>query len=168
MYRFAYFLLIIALFSITSCSSYKYIYDNDSRTLQHKLRSRRTGNAFWEGLKVAGTLTIALATNGEISAYNPDQKEFKNLNIRNTSADTLFVNMLADVKWDEEKFCDFMDLRIPPGKRCRMLVPKNTNYNIYFSKTPVPEDDEKIEINTDKYRRIDLFSGYSIEFKPKK
>ncbi len=151
--------MILMLTLLASCSSYKYLYDSQSRNLQHQLRARRTGNAFLEGFKVMGAFVLAIVTNSEIIDYNPDQKEFKNLNLRNSSGDTLYVNMLSDVKWDTASYCDFMDVRIPPGKNCRILVPKYTNYNIYFSNTPEPEDDEKIEINTEKFRKITLYSG---------
>ena len=147
------------LLLLTSCSSYKYFYDTPSRDLQQKLRTQRTGNAFFEGFKVVGAFVFALLTNSPVIDYNPDQKEFKNLNLFNSSPDTLFVNMLSDVKWDTTRYCDFMDIRIPPGKNCRMLVPKYTNYNIYFSNTPDPDDDEKIEINTEKFRKIAVYSG---------
>jgi hypothetical protein len=161
-------ILVSACFLIlaTSCSTYKYFNDSESRDLQHKLRGQRTGNVFLEGFKFIGSVIITLITNSDIVGYNPEEKTFRNLVLSNTSKDTLFVNMLSDTKWDEEKFCDFMDIRIPPGKNCRMLVPKFTNYNIYFSNTPEPDDDEKIEINTNKFRKIALYSGLSKKENP--
>ena len=38
------------------------------------------------------------------------------------------------------KYCDFLDFRIPPNSNCRILVPFDAEYNVYFSKTPESED----------------------------
>jgi hypothetical protein len=55
-----------------------------------------------------------------------------------------------------------MNIRIPPKQSCRMLVPVNASYNIYFSNTPQTDDDELLEINTTEKKRISLQPGMTL------
>jgi hypothetical protein len=70
--------------------------------------------------------------------------------------------MLADVYWDEENYCDFMDIRIPPHSNCKVLVPTDANYNLYFSNTQESEDDEKINFYTNGIKKISLYPGLTL------
>jgi hypothetical protein len=70
--------------------------------------------------------------------------------------------MLTDFFWDEDNYCDFMDIRIPPKEKCKLLLPVDANYNVYFSATPEKDDDEHIEINTNDFKRISLYPGLTL------
>jgi hypothetical protein len=70
--------------------------------------------------------------------------------------------MLTDIYWDKDDYCDFMDIRIPPKQSCRILVPVNAVYNVYFSETPQNDDDEMIEIKTSEKSRINLLPGMTL------
>ena len=96
------------------------------------------------------------------SSWVPSEQEFKKLNLINPTSDTIYVNMLTDVYWDEEDYCDFMDIRLPPKTNCKVLVPVNTNYNLYFSNTPESDDDEMLEIFTSDLKRVSLYPGLTI------
>jgi hypothetical protein len=67
--------------------------------------------------------------------------------------------MLTDIYWDENNYCDFMDIRIPPKKNCKILVPVNAEYNVYFSNTAQNDDDELLQINTSEFKKISLKTG---------
>lgn len=150
------FLSILIFFS--SCSSQHYIFDASSRERQKELRKSRSGNVFTDiGLMIASLFVMATL---EVDAgLFPEGQEFKKLKLINPTKDTIYVNMLTDIYWDQENFCDFMDIRIPPQEKCSMLVPVNANYNVYFSNTPEAEDDEMLEINTDDFKRLSLYPG---------
>ena len=150
------FLLMVA-FTI-SCSSPKYFHDTVSRDRQIELKKHRSGNVFADvGLTMA-SIFISTAVNVELGVY-PTGQDFKKLRIINPTSDTLYVNMLTDVYWDENNYCDFMDIRIPPNEKCKMLVPVDANYNLYFSNTLESDDDEMLEINTNKVKKISLYPG---------
>ena len=67
--------------------------------------------------------------------------------------------MLTDFMFRDNTYCDFMDIRIPPGENCRLLMPFGAVYNVYFSNTPTPDDDEMIQIDTGLKNRIILYPG---------
>ena len=128
------FLIAIGLF-ILSCSSPKYFYDESSYERQKELQSQRCSNVFCDVLLGIGSVFFAVATETEV-AYVPSEQQFKKLNLVNPGNDTIYVNMLTDLVWDKDNYCDFMDIRIPPHVTCNVLVPVNANYNLYFSNTP--------------------------------
>lgn len=151
------FFLSVSLF-FCSCSSQQYFFDASSRERQKELRKSRSGNVFTDvGLMLASMFVMATL---EVDAgIFPEGQEFKKLKLINPTTDTIYVNMLTDVYWDYEDFCDFMDIRIPPNEKCPILVPVNANYNVYFSNTPDEEDDEMLQINTDDFKRLSLYPG---------
>ncbi len=155
----AFLLSIILLFG--SCTTPQYIFDRGSNEMQKKLIKRRSGNVFGDiGLLLS---SVFLFSTVEVDRnYVLDDQEFKKINLINPTKDTIYINMLTDIYWDEENFCDFMDIRIPPHQKCKMLVPVNANYNVYFSNTLEQEDDEMIQINTDDLRRLSLYPGMTI------
>lgn len=158
--RFTLTTLIIALF-LGSCNTSKYIYDNSSFERQKELRKSRSGNVFADiGLSIASVFLLA-AVDVDLGLY-PDGHEFKSLNLINPTADTMYVNMLTDIYWDENDYCDFMDIRIPPNKECKVLIPVDANYNLYFSNTPENNDDEMLEIFTSDIKKISLQPGLTI------
>jgi hypothetical protein len=70
--------------------------------------------------------------------------------------------MLTDIYWDKNNYCDFMDIRIPPKEKCRILVPVNADYNVYFSQTPQDDDDEMIKINTKELNQLIIKPGITL------
>jgi hypothetical protein len=154
-------IILLSLVHFASCTSQKYFFDTESSERQKELRKHRSGNIF-DG--IGFTIISAFATETiEINAdFYPEGQEFKKLKLINPTKDTMYINMLTDVYWDEENFCDFMDIRIPPHKKCSMLVPVNANYNVYFSNTPGEEDDEMVEINTDDIGKLPLYPGLAV------
>jgi hypothetical protein len=149
-------LILILIFSSLSCNSYKYIHDSDSKKRQHEIQKNRSGNVVSGIFLTLGSAIFGAAT-GVYVGYTPEGQNFKRLIIKNPSTDTMYVNMLTDVSWDNENYCDFMDIRVPPGKKCKVLVPLDVTYNIYFGNTDHPEKDELLEINTAEIRKITLF-----------
>lgn len=158
--RFAFILFTVCFLSI-SCSSPKYFHDPSSSKRQKELKSSRSGNiASNISLGILSIFTDA-ALNVE-SSWEPSEQEFKKLNLINPTNDTIYVNMLSDVYWDKEDYCDFMDIRLPPNSNCKVLVPVNANYNLYFSNTPENDDDEMLEIFTSDLKRVSLYPGLTI------
>lgn len=150
--------LITVVGFLFSCSSPKYFHDPISRDRQQELKKHRSGNVFADiGVTIA-SIFVSAAVNVDLAMF-PKGQDFKKLKIINPTSDTLFVNMLTDVFWDEENYCDFMDIRIPPKEKCKVLVPVDANYNLYFSTTPENEDDEMLEVNTNDFKKISLYPG---------
>jgi hypothetical protein len=148
----------VVLAFLFSCATPKYFHDQVSRDRQKELKKHRSGNVFSDiGLTVA-SIFISTAVNVDLGMF-PSGQDFKKLKIINPTPDTLYVNMLTDVYWDENNYCDFMDIRIPPNEKCKVLVPVDANYNLYFSNTADSNDDEMLEINTNDFKKISLYQG---------
>jgi hypothetical protein len=137
----AYFILflIVTLFT-NSCSAPRYIHNEQSYKRQKELQNSRSANIFAD--ITLGLLSVASAAAFEKSIeWYPSEQKLKKLNLVNPTTDTIYVNMLTDILWDELDYCDFMDIRIPPKMECKVLVPINAKYNLYFSNTPQKDDD---------------------------
>ena len=142
-----------------SCTTGKYIHDEASIQRHKQLKGSKAGNFIGNALLATGSVIFS-AIIGSEEVYIPDEeKQFRKITLRNTSCDTLKVNMLTDFLISDSTYCDFMDIRIPPGENCRLLMPYGAAYNLYFSNTPGPDDDEMIEINTGYKKRIMLYPG---------
>lgn len=86
------------------------------------------------------------------------ERAFKRIAIINESTDSLFVNMVTDVVWKEDGYCDIMGIALPPGAKQKLLLPYPAAYNVFFQ-SPYTEE-EKLEVRTDsKLRRIRLRAG---------
>lgn len=151
-------LFSILVFLIQSCTTPKYFYDSSSHERQKELRSCRSDNVFCDIMSGIGSVFMGAILDTEIEFY-PDDQQFKKLHLRNPTSDTIYVNMLSDVIWDKEDYCDFMDIRIPAHLTCKVMVPLETTYNLYFSNTPQNDDDEMIEIFTTDVKKISLYPG---------
>jgi hypothetical protein len=103
-----------------------------------------------------GSVFMSAMLETEVEFY-PSEQQFKKINLMNPTNDTMYVNMLTDVIWDKEDYCDFMDIRIPPKLNCKVLVPVEANYNLYYSTTPQSNDDDMLEIYTSDVKRISLY-----------
>ncbi|HYQ57509.1 MAG TPA: hypothetical protein VEP89_09185 [Draconibacterium sp.] len=157
-----YFLILSMFMLLQSCSSPKYIYDKSSYERQKELRSSRGGNVFVDVMAGIGTVFVGAMLECEID-YFPSEQQFKKLNLINPTNDTIYVNMLTDLVWDNQNYCDFMDIRIPPKLNCKVMVPMHAAYNLYFSNTPQSDDDEMIEIYTTDVKRFSLYPGMTLE-----
>jgi hypothetical protein len=159
-------LSILILASITialsSCNSINYIHHSPSKKRQLELKKMRSKNTFGNIGLAVGSMVLSSAVDIEMDVF-PD-REFKKLKLLNKSNDTLYVNMLTDIYWDEQNYCDFYDLRIPPHKKSKLLVPVDANYNLYFSNTSIDTDDELLEINTNDFYKIVLYPGLISNF----
>lgn len=155
-----YFYLFIVCLHILfhACSTPQYIHDTASYERQKELQNCRSNNVFSEIIIGFGSVCTSAILDTDIGYY-PDEQQFKKLNLINTTSDTMYVNMLTDVIWDKEDYCDFMDIRIPPSLNCKVMVPVETLYNLYFSTTPQSDDDELMQINSSDTKNIKLYSG---------
>lgn len=153
--KLIFFFLVVLLFS---CATPKHIYHESSHQRQKELMNCRSSNVFCDIASGIGSVFFAAMLDSEVE-FNPSEQQFKKLNLVNTCTDTIYVNMLTDLVWDEEGYCDFMDIRIPPGLNCKLMVPLNANYNLYFSNTPEEHDDELMEIWTNDVKKISLYPG---------
>jgi len=153
--------LICTLF-LSSCISYRYINNDESLRLQKKIQGRRTANIAGGSLLTAGSAVLAFFT-GVYIGYLPGENSLKTIKLLNTSTDTLQVNLLSDTFWKDSIYCDFRDIRIPPGQKCRLLVPSSGLYNLYFSNTPnSEEDDEMIQVSPLTGAKISLTPGMTL------
>jgi len=148
-------LILVALVLLQACAAPKFFHDPSSLERQKELRNSRSANVFVDIGAAIGNTVLGAAFETEIG-FDISEQQFKKLNLLNTTGDTMYVNMLTDVYWDENNYCDFMDIRIPPKLNCKVMVPIDANYNIYFSTTPESEDDEMLEVNTSSIKRIKL------------
>lgn len=148
----------VALLMLYSCASPKYFHDESSYERQKELRGCRSSNVFCDIASGVSSVFFAAMLDSDVEFY-PTEQQFKKINLINTSNDTMYVNMLTDVVWDEKGYCDFMDIRIPPQLNCKVMVPIDANYNLYFSNTPESDDDELLEIFTNDVKTISLHPG---------
>ncbi len=156
MKKLIYFSLFTSfLILIQACATPQYIYDKSSYKRQKELCSSRSNNVFCEIMAGIGSVCASVILETEIGYY-PDEQQFKKLNLVNTTNDTMYINMLTDVIWDKTDYCDFMDIRIPPHLNCKVMVPVETLYNVYFSTTPENDDDEMLQIYTSDLNKIKL------------
>lgn len=153
-----YSLFFAILIILQSCASPKYFHDELSLKRQKELHGSRSSNVCSDILLGVGSFFFAVATDTEL-CYFPNNQQFKKLKLVNPTSDTIYVNMLTDLIWDKNDYCDFMDIRIPPHLKCKVLVPVAANYNLYFSNTPESEDDEMIEIFTGSIKKVALYPG---------
>lgn len=151
-------ILTLLVFTFYACSTSKQLHDQESMKRQKEIKNTRSSNVFSDILGAVFSIFTSNVLDTEMD-WEPTEKQFKKINFINPSDDTLFVNMLTDVLWDNEDYCDFLDIRIPPRANCKLMLPINTNYNLYFSNTPEPDDDEMLEISTNDFNKISLYPG---------
>jgi hypothetical protein len=156
--RSVFILLPVLMMLLPACSSHNYIYNRESSVRQKEMQQMRSESVLGEFMNVSLVVLSAALETGDM-IYEPGEQQFKKLSLVNPTNDTVYVNMLADVLWDSTSYCDFMDIRIPPKENCKLLVPVDTEYNLYFSHTIRNDDDEWLQIDTDKTRKINLVPG---------
>jgi hypothetical protein len=156
-----YGLLLGVAIMVSSCSTQMYIHDNLSLNRQKEIKNTRSAHVFGDILM--GSISVASsAFLGAEVEWQLTEQQFKKLNLKNPNPDTIYVNMLTDIFWDKNDYCDFMDIRIPPKETCRILVPVNAEYNVYFSKTLQSDDDEMVKINTSELTQIIFKPGITL------
>lgn len=144
---------------LPACSTTRYIADPQSLELQKDIRKRRALRVFGDTFLTAGSFVLAALT-GIYIGYSPGGQGLKRIALDNTGPDTLQVCMLTDVFWKDSTYADFMNMRIPPGEKARLLVPAGAVYNLYFSNTfDTPDDDEFIQFDTSAMRKTSLYPG---------
>ncbi len=153
------FWFITLLIVFLSCTTGRYIHDEASVKRHKQLKGMRAGNIIGDALLATGSIVFSALIGSDVAVMPESANQLRKITLHNSSSDTLTVNMLTDYQINESVYCDFMDIRVPPGENCRLLMPFNAVYNLYFSNTPEPEDDEMIEIDTGSKRRIELYPG---------
>ncbi len=159
-------LLLILALCVQLSMAQNYIHDVNSQKRQSELKSDRAMNLFRDVSMVVGSVFFYAVTDGQLNISYNDDIRIKKIWLENGSKDTLYLNMMCDMKWDEDEYCDFMDVRIPPGKKVKMLVPRHTRYNVHFRTTAEATDNEMmVELNTDRKKHLllnkDLISTLS-------
>jgi hypothetical protein len=155
--------LLICITLLSSCITYQYIRDEGSMHLQKKIQGKRTANILGGSFLTAGSVVLGALT-GIYVGYTPGMRNLKSVRFINTSADTLQLNLLSDQIWKDSVYCDIRDIRIPPGEKCRILVPVNALYNLYFSNTMDMEaDDEIIQFTPASQSKFSLYPGMTLQ-----
>lgn len=144
------FPVLAAAIILSGCTNTRYLTDPVSIERQHDMRKSRTGGNVGDVLVNFGSLFMAAVLNTNYEVYT-SERTFKRISIINQSPDSLYVNMVTDILWKEEGYCDIMGIALPAGARQKLLVPYPAAYNIYF-RSPGSEE-EMIEIRTDNRRR---------------
>ncbi|MBP7505469.1 MAG: hypothetical protein KA780_08490 [Prolixibacteraceae bacterium] len=147
---------------LSACSTTSYIHDQASLELQKEIKNKRAGNVFGDIFLTTGSMVLAVLTG--VFVYSPSgNRSLKKVALQNNGPDTLQVNMLTDLTWKDENYADMMDIRIPPGKTARLLLPAGAVYNLYFSNTPGTEaDDEFLVFDTATMRKVTLYQGLTL------
>ena len=153
-------LVLAAILFCGGCTNTRYLTDATSIDRQHHMRANRTGANLGDvGINFANFLIFAIF-NTSYEVHSRD-RTFKRISIVNQSVDSLYVNMVTDIVWKEDGYCDILGIVLPPGAKQKLLVPYPAAYNVYFH-SPFTEE-EKLEVRTDvKLRRIYLRAGMTL------
>lgn len=144
-------LVLTAVVICSSCTSTRYLTDEATIKRQHEMRGKRTGGNVGDVLVNFGNFFLAALLNANYEIYS-SERSYKRITVANESTDSLYVNMVTDIKWNDTDFCDIMGIALPAGARQKVLAPFPAAYNVYFRKPG--NDEEKIEIRTDGKARI--------------
>lgn len=143
--------VLAVLLCCGSCTNTRYLTDSKSIDRQHDMRKHRSGVNAGDALLSIVNLFVSNALDSEYEISQSD-RAFKRMTIVNESSDSLYVNMVTDIVWKEDGYCDIMGIVLPPKARQKLLVPYPAAYNVYF-KTPF-SGEEKIEFRSDNKHRI--------------
>lgn len=149
-YKKSIFLVLAAAVIFSGCTNTRYLTDPVSIERQHDMRKSRTGGNIGDLLVNFGSLFMAAVLNTNYEVYT-SERTFKRISIVNQSPDSLHINMVTDILWKEQGYCDIMGIALPPGARQKLLVPYPAAYNIYFRSPRLEE--EMMEIRTDNRRK---------------
>ena len=144
---------------VSACITPHYILDRNSYSLQKEIKNKRAGNVFGDVFLTMGSTLLALIT-GVYIGYAPGERSLKKVALKNDSEDSLQVNMLTDMIWKDSTYADVMNIRIPPGETCRLLIPSGAVYNLYFSSTfDTTDDDEFLVLDPSTMKKVTLYPG---------
>ncbi len=144
---------------VWACASSRYIRDDASVERHKKIRGNRTANIVGDTFITTGFLVLSAILGSDEIELPESSRLFKTITLHNQSSDTMIINMLTDYILRDSIYCDIMDMRIPPNKKGRLLLPNGALYNVYFSNTPEPDDDEMIQLDTQSRRKLALRPG---------
>ncbi len=147
------------LMLMSACTTPQYILDRNSQALQKEIKNKRAGNVFGDVFLTMGSTLLALIT-GVYIGYAPGERSLKKVALKNVGEDSLQVNMLTDMIWKDSTYADVMNIRIPPGETCRLLIPSGAVYNLYFSSTfDTTDDDEFLVFDPSTMKKVTLYPG---------
>ncbi len=147
--------ICLSISILLSCKTSAYITDKESIHLQKEMRKFRTGVNMGDFALLVASSIGAVFTGIYINP-NPRPQSFRKLRLVSESKDTLFVNMVTDWLWKDSTYCDIREIVIPPLHSAKLIVPIGAAYNVFFRNDFNAPDDDKIEINTAKDRRVKL------------
>lgn len=153
-------LVLAVILCCGGCTNTRYLTESKSIERQHDMRVNRVGKNIGEGFINITFLILSGVLNSEFVPVE-SERAFKRISIINESTDSLFVNMVTDIVWKEQGYCDIMGIVLPPGAKQKLLVPYPAAYNVFFQ-TPF-SGEEKLEIRTDsKNRNFRLKAGMTL------
>lgn len=159
-----YALVLAAALAFGGCTSTRYVTDQATIKRQHEMRGKRTGGNVGDVLVNFGNFFLSAMLNTDYEVYS-SERFYKRITVSNESNDSLYVNMVTDIKWNDSEFCDILGIALPAGARQKVLAPFPAAYNVYFRKPGAGE--EKIEVRTDgKARIVRLKPGMTILSQP--
>lgn len=147
-------LLLAAIISCGACTNTRYLTDPTSIERQREMRTHRSGINAGDVVINIVSIFISGALNTPYEAAQ-SERSFKRIRIVNESQDSLYINMVTDVLWKEDGYCDIMGIILPPYARQKLLAPYPAAYNVYFRTSN--SEEEKLEIRTDSGRRTFKF-----------
>lgn len=157
-------LVLAATLMCGGCTSTRYFTDQASIKRQNEMRSKRTGGNVGDVLVNFASVFASALLNTEYEVYS-GERSFKKITVSNESNDSLYVNMVTDIKWKDSTYCDILGIALPAGARQKVLAPFPAAYNVYFRKPG--SDEEKLEIRTDaRLRVIRLKPGMTAGLEP--
>lgn len=153
-------MVLTAVILFGGCTNTRYLTDANSIERQKDMKSNRVGKNIGEGCLNMSLFILAGVLNYDFEPIE-SERAFKRISVVNQSLDSLYVNMVTDILWKEEGYCDIMGIVLPPGAKQKLLLPYPAAYNVYF-RSPNSEE-EMLEIRTDsKLRRVNLKTGMTI------
>jgi hypothetical protein len=144
---------------VWACASSRYIRDDASVERHKNIRGNRTANIVGDTFITTGYLLLSAIIGSDNIELPESSRLFRKITLHNQSPDTMIINMLTDYILRDSIYCDIMDMRIPPYKKSRLLLPNGALYNVYYSNTPEPDDDEMIQLDTQSKRKLALRPG---------
>lgn len=153
-------MVLAAVVLCGGCTNTRYLTDPVSIGRQKNMKSNRVGKNIGEGCLNMSLFILAGVLNYDFEPIE-SERAFKRISIINQSNDSLYVNMVTDILWKEQGYCDVMGIVLPPGAKQKLLLPYPAAYNVYFRSPNSVE--EMLEIRTDsKLRQVNLKTGMTI------
>lgn len=147
-----FFLLVLAAtLACGGCTSTRYLTDQATIKRMHEMRGKRTGGNVGDIVVNFGNFFLSALLNTDYQVYS-SERSYKRITVVNESNDSLYVNMVTDIKWNDNDYCDILGISLPAGARQKVLAPFPAAYNVYFHKPG--SEEEKLEIRTDEKSRL--------------